>query len=79
VITTDLVDVGVFWASITSELSATDSMSVDQTEAPVRLSHPRHPSYKARGGYCREDAILVLRRFYVTENTNGELALGQKF
>ncbi|KAH7926039.1 cytidine deaminase-like protein [Leucogyrophana mollusca] len=34
------------------------------------LDHPRHPSYKATGGYCRDEAIMVLRRFYVTENTN---------
>lgn len=30
-----------------------------------------HPSYQATGGYLREEAILILRRFYVTENTNG--------
>ncbi|KAE9401541.1 cytidine deaminase-like protein [Gymnopus androsaceus JB14] len=34
------------------------------------LGHPEHPEYKATGGYCREDAIMILRRFYVTENTN---------
>ncbi|KAH7908927.1 tRNA specific adenosine deaminase [Hygrophoropsis aurantiaca] len=34
------------------------------------LPHPKHPSYKATGGYCREEAIMILRRFYVTENTN---------
>lgn len=37
----------------------------------TRLSHPKHPGYKAVGGFCREEAILILRRFYVTENTNG--------
>ncbi|KAH0836754.1 cytidine deaminase-like protein [Lanmaoa asiatica] len=36
-----------------------------------RLEHPVHPSYKATGGYLREDAIMILRQFYVTENTNG--------
>ncbi|KAJ3855122.1 cytidine deaminase-like protein [Lentinula lateritia] len=35
------------------------------------LEHPAHPAYKATGGYCREDAIMILRRFYITENTNG--------
>jgi len=35
-----------------------------------RLEHPVHPSYKATGGYLREDAIMILRQFYVTENTN---------
>ncbi|OBZ71843.1 tRNA-specific adenosine deaminase 2 [Grifola frondosa] len=34
------------------------------------LTHPRHPAYQAVGGYLREDAIMILRRFYVTENTN---------
>ncbi|KAH7873400.1 cytidine deaminase-like protein [Lentinula edodes] len=34
------------------------------------LEHPAHPAYKATGGYCREDAIMILRRFYITENTN---------
>ncbi|KAF8548936.1 cytidine deaminase-like protein [Imleria badia] len=35
-----------------------------------RLEHPVHPSYKATGGYLREDTIMILRQFYVTENTN---------
>ncbi|KAF9457999.1 cytidine deaminase-like protein [Collybia nuda] len=35
-----------------------------------RLDHPVHPAYRATGGYLREEAILILRRFYVTENTN---------
>ncbi|KAF9240643.1 cytidine deaminase-like protein [Melanogaster broomeanus] len=34
------------------------------------LQHPVHPSYKANGGYLRDEAIMILRRFYVTENTN---------
>ncbi|KAI0069250.1 cytidine deaminase-like protein [Artomyces pyxidatus] len=34
------------------------------------LEHPKHPAYKATAGHCREDAIMVLRRFYITENTN---------
>lgn len=36
-----------------------------------RLAHPVHPPYRATGGYLREEAILILRRFYITENTNG--------
>ncbi|KAK0209276.1 cytidine deaminase-like protein [Desarmillaria ectypa] len=32
--------------------------------------HPVHPVYKAIGGYLREEAIMILRRFYITENTN---------
>lgn len=34
------------------------------------LSHPAHPPYKATGGYCREEAITILRQFYISENTN---------
>ncbi len=37
----------------------------------VRLPHPVHPPYKATGGYCREEAIMILRRFYISENMNG--------
>jgi len=36
-----------------------------------RLPHPIHPPYEAYGGYLREEAIMILRRFYITENTNG--------
>ncbi|PWN49665.1 hypothetical protein IE53DRAFT_317214 [Violaceomyces palustris] len=28
------------------------------------------PSYEAVGGYLRDEAIMVLRKFYITENTN---------
>ncbi|KAG2128573.1 cytidine deaminase-like protein [Suillus clintonianus] len=42
--------------------------SVLGVNASVR--HPVHPSYQATGGYLREEAIMILRRFYVTENTN---------
>jgi len=34
------------------------------------LPHPEHPPYKATGGYLREEAIMIMRRFYITENTN---------
>jgi hypothetical protein len=37
-----------------------------------RHEHPIHPSYPAFGGYLREEAIMILRRFYITENTHGE-------
>ncbi|KAG8985523.1 tRNA(adenine34) deaminase [Tulasnella sp. JGI-2019a] len=32
------------------------------------LPHPAHPSYKAIYGYKRDDAIMILRKFYITEN-----------
>jgi len=34
------------------------------------LKHPVHPGYRAVGDYCREEAIMMLRRFYITENSN---------
>jgi len=34
------------------------------------VPHPRHSAYRATGGYLREEAIMVLRRFYITENVN---------
>lgn len=37
------------------------------------VKHPVHPSYQATGGYLREEAIMILRRFYVTENTNAPI------
>ena len=37
----------------------------------ISLEHPKHPPFNATGGHCREEAIMILRRFYVTENTNG--------
>lgn len=72
--TIDLVDVEVFWESIAS--MPLDYVRQVHADHLVRLGHPEHPEYKATGGYCREDAIMILRRFYVTENTNGQLAFG---
>lgn len=34
-----------------------------------------HPPFVAEGGYLREEAIMILRRFYMSENTNGGLHL----
>ncbi|KAI0773711.1 tRNA specific adenosine deaminase [Fomes fomentarius] len=34
------------------------------------ISHPKHPGYRAHSGYLRDEAIMILRRFYITENTN---------
>ncbi|OSX60486.1 hypothetical protein POSPLADRAFT_1148440 [Postia placenta MAD-698-R-SB12] len=36
----------------------------------AEVPHPAHPAYEAKGGYLREEAIMVLRRFYITENAN---------
>lgn len=30
-----------------------------------------HPPFRAEGGYYREEAIMLLRRFYMSENQNG--------
>nr|GAT46172.1 tRNA specific adenosine deaminase [Mycena chlorophos] len=37
------------------------------------LPHPVHPPYPATGGYMREEAIMILRRFYITENTHAPI------
>ncbi|KAK0185252.1 cytidine deaminase-like protein [Armillaria mellea] len=37
------------------------------------IYHPVHPVYKAMGGYLREEAIIILRRFYITENANAPI------
>ena len=34
-----------------------------------------HPPYVAEGGYYREEAIMLLRRFYMSENQNGNSSL----
>ncbi|KAH9921495.1 cytidine deaminase-like protein [Epithele typhae] len=34
------------------------------------LPHPAHAGYEAHGGYMHDEAIMVLRRFYITENAN---------
>ncbi|KAI0034394.1 cytidine deaminase-like protein [Vararia minispora EC-137] len=36
----------------------------------ARLEHPRHPPYAVTAGLLREEAIMILRRFYITENAN---------
>ncbi len=33
--------------------------------------HPQHAPYRASMGYLRDEAIMILRRFYLTENKNG--------
>ena len=37
----------------------------------IRIAHPQHPGYRANGGYLRDEAIILLRKFYITENANG--------
>jgi len=37
------------------------------------LAHPIHPSFQVKGGFRRNEAIMLLRRFYLTENTNAPL------
>lgn len=31
-----------------------------------------HKSFEAVGGYYRDEAIMLLRKFYMSENVNGE-------
>jgi hypothetical protein len=51
-------------------------MCVDHS-ADVRRSDQldTHPPFVAEGGYYREEAIMLLRRFYMSENQNGALTL----
>jgi len=37
------------------------------------IEHPIHAPYEAIGGFRREEAIMILRRFYITENTNAPI------
>lgn len=41
------------------------------TDTNGRLVHPKHPSYPAVGEHLRAEAIMILRRFYMTENSSG--------
>lgn len=34
-----------------------------------------HEPFKAEGGYYREEAIMLLRRFYLSENQNGTIGI----
>ncbi|KAJ8074853.1 tRNA(adenine34) deaminase [Marasmius tenuissimus] len=43
-----------------------------------QIIHPNHPSHNATGGFRREEAIMVLRRFYITEKIRMPLFPGQK-
>lgn len=50
------------------------SVCVDHSRsADVRRSDQldTHPPFIAEGGYYREEAIMLLRRFYMSENQNG--------
>ncbi|KAF8516633.1 cytidine deaminase-like protein [Gautieria morchelliformis] len=37
------------------------------------IPHPTLPPYPARGGLRREEAIMLLRRFYITENVHAPI------
>ena len=74
-----LAVVVVYWVSTKSISSLAaphygnmwkDAYGTDLTFS-ARLPHPKHAPYEATSGYLREEAIMVLRRFYITENTNG--------
>jgi tRNA-specific adenosine deaminase 2 len=39
----------------------------------ARLPHPVHAPYPCKFGYRRDECILILRRFYLTENSKGNL------
>jgi hypothetical protein len=37
-----------------------------------------HLPFRAEGGYYREEAIMLLRRFYMSENQNGSSEITQQ-
>ena len=39
---------------------------------PPREMLDTHPPFVAEGGFYREEAIMLLRRFYMSENQNGQ-------
>ena len=47
------------------------------TVLPIHASKelPYNPPYESVGGYLREEAIMILRRFYMTENAKGTPSL----
>jgi len=47
------------------------------TVLPIHASRelPYNPPYESVGGYLREEAIMILRRFYMTENVKGTPSL----
>ncbi|KAI6153205.1 hypothetical protein BKA82DRAFT_4086900 [Pisolithus tinctorius] len=61
---------GVNAPSVISSLSL---FSLDFPPVPRSSEHPIHPAYDAIGGYLREEAMMVLRRFYVTQNANAPI------
>ncbi|KAI5995535.1 cytidine deaminase-like protein [Pisolithus albus] len=65
---------GVNAPSVTSFLFIlllpTSSSDLSSSCLPRSSEHPVHPAYDAIGGFLREEAIMILRRFYVTQNTN---------
>ncbi len=36
------------------------------------MEHPAHPQFQALYGYKRDEAIIILRKFYITENKAGK-------
>lgn len=74
--TTDSEAVEVYWVSMSCVyMFLIVTWVLSSWDATRRVPHPVHPGYKATGGYCREDAIMILRRFYITENVNGALII----
>lgn len=55
--------------SADDECTASMLRSCASPSSPALVSSP---PYEAVGGYYREEAIMLLRRFYLTENSNGE-------
>ncbi|OJT07623.1 tRNA-specific adenosine deaminase 2 [Trametes pubescens] len=60
------------WVSHLLTPNAWFTQPTHTTHYRLSLPHPKHAEYRAMGGYMHDEAIMVLRRFYITENTNGE-------
>jgi hypothetical protein len=67
--TTDLVDVEVYWQSKGQFCIYWQ----DGAQLDFRSEHPIHLSYQITDGLLQEEAVLILRRFYIKENGYGRL------
>jgi tRNA-specific adenosine deaminase 2 len=47
----------------------------DDEEVDVYRRNSKEGDYEVSGGWLREEAIVILRRFYVQENGRGEFAI----
>jgi hypothetical protein len=68
--TNGLADAEVWWMSI-RRMSTTASPDLKNALLTGSELVDTHIPFLAEGGYYREEAIMLLRRFYMSENQNG--------